>query len=150
MCADGSNDISVPRLPLLAMRLRLFVLHSTEAPIECVLKNFRFVAYSRFVATRSSLVTKSSDEPVKRLNLALVCLRRSKVVITASGGARATKVVPLKQITDKAVQLATKDGFQVSNAHNTSLAIISVAHQLLDLGNSVYSGGALDRGVQGS
>ena len=95
-------------------------------------------------------MTKSSDEPVKRLNLALVWLRRSKVVITASGGARATKVVPLKQITDKAVQLATKDGFQVSNAHNTSLAIISVAHQLLDLGNLVYSGGALDRGVQGS
>ncbi|CAL8467441.1 g6979 [Coccomyxa elongata] len=38
---------------------------------------------------------------------------RAKVVITASGGARGSKVVPLKQITDKAVQLAAKDGFQV-------------------------------------
>jgi hypothetical protein len=61
------------------------------------------------------------------------------VVITASGGARATKVVPLKQITDKAVQLASKDGFQVSNAHTTSLANTSVAHRLLELGKVVYS-----------
>ena len=92
-------------------------------------------------------MTKSSDEPVKRLDLALVWLRRSKVVITASGGARATKVVPLKQITDKAVQLASKDGFQVSNAHTTSLAIMSVAHRLLDLGNILSSDGARDRGA---
>lgn len=38
---------------------------------------------------------------------------RSKVLITASGGARAKKVVPLKQIADKAVQLAAASGFQV-------------------------------------
>ncbi|CAL5219474.1 g1309 [Coccomyxa viridis] len=40
---------------------------------------------------------------------------KSKVVITASGGARAKKVVPLKQIADKAVQLAAGSGFQVEN-----------------------------------
>lgn len=39
---------------------------------------------------------------------------RAKVVITASGGARGSKVVLLKQITDKAVQLAAKEGFKAS------------------------------------
>ena len=40
-------------------------------------------------------------------------LCRSKVLITASGGMRAKKQVPLKQIADKAVELAAKNGFQV-------------------------------------
>ncbi len=42
------------------------------------------------------------------------------MVITASGGARATKVVPLKQITDRAAELAARDGFQVSVISATS------------------------------
>ena len=45
---------------------------------------------------------------------------RSKVVITASGGARAKKAVPLKQIADKAVQLAAGSGFQVRPQHSLS------------------------------
>lgn len=42
------------------------------------------------------------------------------MLITASGGARAKKVVPLKQIADKAVQLAAAGGFQVGAAHSSA------------------------------
>ena len=39
-------------------------------------------------------------------------MRRAKVMITASGGARGKKVVPLKDIVDKGIGLAAKDGWQ--------------------------------------
>ena len=45
-----------------------------------------------------------------RLSLGLC---RSKVLITASGGARGKKSIPLKQIADRAAELAAKDGFKV-------------------------------------
>jgi hypothetical protein len=35
------------------------------------------------------------------------------VLVTASGGARGKKAIPLKGIVDKAVDLAAKDGFKV-------------------------------------
>ena len=60
-----------------------------------------------------------------------ICLLtpRSKVLITASGGARAKKVVPLKQIADKAVQLAATSGFQVgvqrSSTHSFCLLTLT-------------------------
>ena len=64
----------------------------------------------------------------KRDTFMLMC--RSKVLITASGGARAKKVVQLKHIADKAVQLAASSGFQVGAWHSGACHIGLLMHVL--------------------
>lgn len=54
-------------------------------------------------------------------DVAVVNWRRAKVIITASGGARGTKVVPLKSIVDSAVDITRKAGFQVARLPECSL-----------------------------
>ncbi len=60
-----------------------------------------------------------------------MCLCSSKVLITATGGARGKKPIELKKIADAALDISKKNGFQVRIPYRCGLSV-DILTKLLD------------------